>query len=291
MSQREPVLFKIMWDTTTPKNLYTAEIIIFINNSLNVSIQNPIHNSLIIMEIKELKTLGLTKGEIKVYSAILNLGISSINKIHERTGLERRAIYDIINKLIQKGLITYTIERGKRAFKCAPPGKLKQKIKEKKEELQSFEKIIPKINEIYTSSKPEVSFEVFRGKDGIKTVFEDMLSSKNIYVIGGGFYIVSELPYYWPNYNKRRIKSKTVWHNLVRSELRRSKIPEVELVNIKFLPKEFSGNPVVIIIYGNKVVNLSWGEEWFAFMIENREIAENYKRYHGYLWKNVARNL
>ena len=47
-------------------------------------------------DMEELKVLGLTKGEIKVYSAILNIGISTLNNIHEKTGIERRAIYDII---------------------------------------------------------------------------------------------------------------------------------------------------------------------------------------------------
>ncbi|HLD79310.1 MAG TPA: helix-turn-helix domain-containing protein [Candidatus Nanoarchaeia archaeon] len=242
------------------------------------------------MELPELKTLNLTAGEIKVYSAILNLGTSTLNKIHERVGMERRAIYDIINKLIQKGLITYTIERGKKTFKCAPPSKLKEIIQEKKAELENFEKILPQINQLYNSSKPQVSFEIFRGKEGIKTVFEDMLNHKNIYAIGGGFYITKELPYYWPNYNQRRIKAKSVWHNLVRSELRNSKTSKIDLVNVRFLPKEFSGNPVVIIVYGNKVVNLLWGEEWFAFMIESKEVVENYKKYHKFLWEKIAKN-
>ena len=38
------------------------------------------------MKLQELEILGLSKGNIKVYSAILNNGISSINDIHERTG-------------------------------------------------------------------------------------------------------------------------------------------------------------------------------------------------------------
>jgi sugar-specific transcriptional regulator TrmB len=151
------------------------------------------------MEIQSLEVLGLSQGEIKVYSSILNLGISTINKIHEKTGFERRAIYDIINKLIEKGLITYTLERGKRTYKCSPPNRLKEKLQKKQEELTEFAGVIPKIQEIYNSSKPQVNFEIFRGKEGIKTVFEDMLNHKNIYAIAGGFYIVRELPYYWPH--------------------------------------------------------------------------------------------
>ncbi len=240
------------------------------------------------MEIKELKSLGLAKGEAKVYSAILNIGIANINKIHEKTGLERRAIYDILNKLIEKGLISYTIEKGKRTYQCAPINKLKNKINEEQKKLKELENQLPKIQEIYNSKKPLTRFEIFRGKEGIKSVFEDMLDFKNIYIIGGGFYLIKELPYFWPNYNQRRIKAKSTWHNLVIHELK-NKVPKTELVKIKFLPKEFSGNPIAILVYGNKVVNLSWTKEKFAFVIENKETAENYKKYHKYLWENTAK--
>ena len=37
------------------------------------------------MQLELLKELGLSDGEIKVYSAILHIGISSVNKIHEKT--------------------------------------------------------------------------------------------------------------------------------------------------------------------------------------------------------------
>jgi hypothetical protein len=57
---------------------------------------------------------------------------------------------------------------------------------------------------------------------------------------------------------------------------------------IRFLPEEFSGNPSVVCIYGNKVVNFMFGAELFAFVIESSEIAENHRRYHKYLWDKVA---
>src|SRR3989344_6317654 len=240
------------------------------------------------MEIEKLSKLGLTKGEVNVYSAILNIGNSRINTIHEKTGLERRAIYDIINKLIEKGLISYTIEKGKKTYQLTSPKQLKEKVERKIEELKEFEELIPKIYEIYKSKKPKINFEILRGKEGIKSIFEDMLNYKEIYAIGGGFYIIKELPYYWPNYNKRRLKEKSTWYNLVRSELK-DKTPKDKLINIKFLPKEFSGNPSVIIIYGDKVSTLSWGEELFAFTIESKDVSENYKRYHKFLWDKVAK--
>ena len=58
---------------------------------------------------------------------------------------------------------------------------------------------------------------------------------------------------------------------------------------LRFLPKEFSGNPTVICIYGNKVVNFLFGENIFAFLIESKDLADNYKDYYKYLSDNIAK--
>ena len=238
------------------------------------------------MEFTQLKLLGLSKGEIKVYSTILDLGIPSVNDIHKSTGLERRTVYDIVNKLAEKGLITNIKERGKNYYKCAPLSKIKEEVKKRKQELTKFEEIIPRMEEMYASSKPPINFEILRGKEGIKTVFEDLLKYEKNYFIGGRWYITKRLPIYWSHYNKRRIKKKVKWFNLVLHDSPKS--PTKQFIEVKTLPEEFSGSPSIIFIYGNKVVNVLWGEEFFAFSIESEDIANNYKKYHSYLWDNVA---
>ena len=257
-----------MWYSIIPKNLNISQIITEL------------------MVFKELKVLGLSKGEVMVYSAILNSGISSINEVHERTGLERRAIYDIINKLIKKGMVTYNIEKGKRRFQCSPLKKLLEELNLKKQEILNFEKIMPSIEEIYTSIRPKINSEVFRGADGIKAVWEDMLNYKEVFWIGSGRYVPKKFPHWFQRWNNRRIKLKVKWRNLLRYELKQE-VKAMPYEFVKFLPEEFSGNPTVIGIYGNKVVNFLYGEQFFAFSIENKELADNYRRYHKYLWDNV----
>ncbi len=239
------------------------------------------------MNLKELSHIGLTQGQIKVYSAILNIGTASVNQIHEKTGLERRAIYDIINKLIEKGLITYTTEKKKRTYKCAPPNKLQEKINEKKQELENFEKIIPEINKLYNSKKEEISLEVYRGEEGIKTLFEDMLNYKENRFLGRRWYVLEQMPLFWIHYNRRRIKDKVTWYNLSLHDA--PKFPKEEFMKVKVLPEEFSGSPSIIWIFGNKVAHVNWGENLFAFVMESKEIADNYKKYHKYLWDKVAK--
>jgi sugar-specific transcriptional regulator TrmB len=240
------------------------------------------------MNTEGLKTLGLTESMIKTYLAILKTPSATINKIHEKTGLERRTIYDIINKLIEKGMITYTVEKGKKTYQSVNPNKLLEETKKIKNSLEEFENSIPDLTDLYKASKQEINAEIFRGKDGFKAIWEDMLNQKENYFIGGGWYIVEKLPNFWANYNKRRIKAGVKWYNLLRHEYKKQKFPETKLIQAKFLPEEFSGSPAVIFIYGNKVVNVLWGEDFFAFSIESKEIADNYKRYHKYLWNNIA---
>ena len=74
----------------------------------------------------------------------------------------------------------------------------------------------------------------------------------------------------------------------MRHELRKEYKP-FPYEEVKFLPEEFSGAPTVIGIFGDKVAQLLLGEEIFVFVTESKELADNYKRYHKYLWDKIAK--
>jgi hypothetical protein len=42
---------------------------------------------------------------------------------------------------------------------------------------------------------------------------------------------------------------------------------------------------MVIIIFGNKVAQILWAKQPFAFVIESEEIRESYMGYFDYFWK------
>lgn len=244
------------------------------------------------MNLEILRKIGLSEGEIKVYRAVLEIGLSPINKIHEKTGIERRNIYDILNKLIEKGLISYIDENKKRTFQITNPNKLISYLEERKKELdhskELIEKEIPSIMEKFQSKKYETKAEVFRGIEGIKAIFEDTLNYSETYWIGGGRYLPKMYPEWFFGWTKKRTQKKVKWKYLMRHELKKEYKP-LPLEEIKFLPVEFSGSPTVTAVYGNKVVQFIFGEELFAFAIDSKELAENYKKYFDYLWK-IAKN-
>ena len=247
------------------------------------------------MDLEVLRKIGLSDGEVKVYKALLELGATSINNIHEKVSIDRRNIYDILNKLIEKGLISYIESNGKRTFKSANPDKLLSYLEEKKSDLDNVKKevtkIMPDIQNIFNSKKEELFAEIFKGAEGIKAVWDDMLNYPLIYWIGSGFYVPDKFPAFFDDWNTRRMKKEVRSYHLFRYEKRND--PSIKrlkrLTFLKFLPKEFSGSPTVTVIYGNKVAQFLFGEKLFAFVIESKELAENYKAYHKYLWNNVAK--
>ncbi len=243
------------------------------------------------MDLEVLRKIGLSPGEVKVYSALLDSGSSPINKIHEKTGIERSNIYGILNKLIARGLVSYVLENKKRFYRIAHPNRVIGYIEEKKHALDKTKKEIetdlPNMIKNFEIGKPEIAAEIYRGMEGIKSIWEDMLNYDENYFINSGRYLMMLRQNYWESLLRRRIEKKIKWHNLARFELR-GKVKPTAYEYIKFLPKEFSGNPNVIFIYGNKVANVLWNTP-FAFVIESKELAEDYKRYYRYLWRRVAK--
>jgi sugar-specific transcriptional regulator TrmB len=244
------------------------------------------------MDLEILRKIGLSDGEVKVYKALLDIGVTSVNNIHEKVGIDRRNIYDILNKLIERGLVSYIEENGKRTFKLASPDKILSYIEEKKSDLDNVKKeiskIIPQMNDIYKSKKEELFAEIFKGPEGMKAVWDDMLNYDNIYWIGSGMYVPKQFPAFWKDWNARRLKKKIGSYHLFRHDKRKD-VPK-NLFHSKFLPPEFSGNPTVTVVYGNKVSQLIFGESLSVIAITNQELADNYKRYHKYLWDNVAKS-
>jgi HTH-type transcriptional regulator, sugar sensing transcriptional regulator len=249
------------------------------------------------MNIVKLGELGLTKGQISVYGAILELGIASINKIHEKTGLERRAIYDILNKLIEKGMVTYIVEKGRRTFRCTPPAIISQEIEKKQQGLKELQQLMPQIIAVYTEKKTEVGAEIFRGNEAIKAMLEDALNYNETYWIGGNSGIEgTPLKAWFSHWMQRRAEKKAKMFDLVDFgtflegyEPNKKQQNEKRLYFYKQLPKQLS-SPMVIIIYGNKVAQILWSKQSFAFVLESREIEESFMKYFNMFWESKEAN-
>jgi len=242
------------------------------------------------MNTKILKEIGLTDTEIKVYLALLSLGATSAGKVFSDTGIHRRNLYDTLNKLVNKGLVTYVKENKIKFFQAKNPENLinyieeqKSEIEEKKKEIQG---LIPELKSKFNSLKPEIEAEIYRGEEGIKTILKECLNYNEVLFIGATGDVENRLPYFWPQYNKKREKLKCKWKLLLVHESKDKSITKSKYYEYKILPKILSGLNV-IYIYGDYVANVLWLEKPLAFVTKHKELAKNYRKYFDYLWENI----
>jgi HTH-type transcriptional regulator, sugar sensing transcriptional regulator len=248
------------------------------------------------MELKSLRELGLSDGQIAVYGAVLELGISTINKIQEKTGIERRNIYDILNKLIEKGMVSYTVEKGKRTYQCTHPNKILEEIETKEKALCGLKNKIPEITALFDVSKPEIRAEVFRGNEAMKALLNEALAYKCTRWIGGNSGVevstTDSMKRWFHHWMKKRVAQKKIMYDLVDygthlEGLRPCDIQTHKKNYYKYctLPKELR-SPMVIIMFGNKVAQILWSKQSFAFVLESKEIKESFMKYFMHFWKD-----
>lgn len=72
------------------------------------------------MEISNLKSIGLTENEIKIYLLLLKSGSITAYEISQKTGIYRAHVYDKLEQLIKKGLVTHVYKGAKKYVSIQP---------------------------------------------------------------------------------------------------------------------------------------------------------------------------
>jgi sugar-specific transcriptional regulator TrmB len=232
------------------------------------------------MEIKKLSKLGLTEAESKIYYAVLKLKNCTVRDISKECGFHRTNIYDILEQLKEKGLIA-TVKEGKRMrYSVSDPNNFYELLKEKKELLDS---IYPELQEIYSTSSEGIQVEVYKGKEGMKVSFRDMLKEKkSIYGYGVKGQLREKLPIFAEQW-MRDAKSKKIPYYGIYTQ--RNNAPGY-FTEIKYVSKELSG-PVATFIYGDKININIWDPNLVAIVIKSKLVATMFKKHFDLLWKTA----
>lgn len=227
-----------------------------------------------------IREAGLTENESKVYLALLDLGPSLAGQISRKIGMHRRTVYDTAEMLIKKGLIGYILNNNRRLFQAANPKRIIDIINEKQDLLNP---IIAELEKKYSTTKEKEQTNFYKGKEGLKTIFEDQLNSKEILILGASVKAYEILQFYFKWYDKTR-KQKKITVRIIAQD---KNIKNIPLAEIRYLPEKYS-NPVSVNIYNDKTAIILWASTPLAILIKNKEIAEGYKNYFELLW-NIAK--
>src|SRR3989344_5164290 len=127
-----------------------------------------------------IKELGLTQTEAKVYITLLEAGTSLAGNISSRSKLYRKNVYDALESLSKKGLVSSKFQDKKRYWTASKPKKNQSNLKEK---LGFFNSMLPELNEQFNKQRPKQTTEVYEGLEGVKA-FNNLIlkEDKSLYI-------------------------------------------------------------------------------------------------------------
>jgi len=232
---------------------------------------------------ESLEKAGLTRVESKVYLTLIDLGPSLAGQISKKSGIHRRTIYDALDRLAEKGLISYLIKNNRKYFEAANPERLVDLMREKEAEIKSE---LPGLMERFTGTKAKEETLFYRGKDGLKTAFEDQLKEgKEILVLGASSQAKEILSFYLKWYNIRR-KEKKIKLRIIADMSAKGKMT-APLAEFRYIHEL---GPAAMNIYADKVAIILWSKERpIAIIIKNPEIASSYRLFFEHMWKTAKR--
>ena len=231
--------------------------------------------------------MGLTSVEAKIYLTLVIKGPSLAGVIAKETGIHRRTAYDILYRLRTKGLVTNIIIENKRNFEAVNPERLLEILKEKEETIKA---ILPEIKGLYKSTKTKNEVLFFRGKQALKTIFDDQIKeSREILFMGKLMESNEIINLYFSRFNSRRAEKKIKIKMLLDiNSKNKNFVKDVPLSEVKYLNNKNNIN-MSVYIYGNNISIVVWKDEPIFTIIREKDVADGFRNYFDILWLIAAK--
>ena len=248
------------------------------------------------METSILKDLGLTDSEIEVFMGLFHLGEASVRQLVKKAGKHRTNIYDTLEKLMEKGLVSSTIVNKVKYFYIANPYKLEEYFKEKENKFKKQETELRNFINNLSSIKPEIKtkqkIEVFKGIDGLRSLYyklsEVAKPNEEVYIIGSVKKVFKMMEYYLLDISKKtaniNIKGKMIASHMIFKRQVMRTIQKFVNIEIRFIDAALL-SPSAIIIFKDFVGFFNYIDEPFTILINDKSIADSYRNYFNGVWK------
>lgn len=245
------------------------------------------------MDQQILEELGLSPNEAKIYKSLIERGESSVSDIALMAKIHRRNAYDVMQRLINKGLCFQIFSADENTYSAVDPDKLTELLAEKEERLES---ILPELKKKFHSRFAAEEAYIYRGWEGQKNIWRDVLR-----VGEDSYFIGAKAAWFDPNlepgrtaFFKEAKRKKLKFIQLFDHEVK-SGIPNFPHhfpgdLMYRFLPKKYSTNSG-IHIFGDYVVTYTGitigkiDEDVIIFVIHSKDLAESYRTWFWCMWE------
>ena len=260
-----------------------------------MSKQNP--QQLLEMALEE---IGLSEKEQKVYLELLKIGTGKAGVLAKKTELNRTSVYDVLESLGRKGIISSYRKGAQTYFSASDPKRLLDHLEQEKAEQAArldkgkkrLEELLPQFVSLQdiAPNRPKVRF--YEGEKGMQEAYEDTLTSREPIMAYANVATMHEaLPDFFPQYYKRRAAKKIFIRAICprnASTEERHAHDQEEMREMRFLPTEQMTFSPEVNIYNNKMLIASWKEK-MAIIVESKELADLQRLTFELVWQSLPR--
>jgi len=239
---------------------------------------------------EKLEELGLSRNEAKIFLFLLKNGECTSGPIIKETRIANSRVYESLNSLISRGLVTFNVQKKGKYFQAVEPGKFLELEDERKKKIQA---LIPELSQLQGNEQKETKVAVYEGFEGFKTAFKKMVDDCpvkgviNIIGFSEQTYAIESLRIFLKNINLRSLEKKQKLRILLDLDVKKTFGLDREtekITEVRYMPKGFI-SPAAMDLVEDSVYLILWEEKPFVFMIKNKRIAESFKHYFEFLWK------
>ncbi len=244
--------------------------------------------------VDQLIDVGLTPGEAKVYLAMIHIGPSRVGKIVEMSGVSQSKIYNVLDRLILKGLASYNLQDNIKYFQSLEPSRLHEYIQRKEDEVrrqkEALTQIISDLSKNVNAAKRSTS-EIFMGERSLRSAYMTLLSDSKRGDILRYFYPYPNAhenasPFYSRFYKYQKSKG-LVERGIVNSDFKNSQHFKEIQKDVKLRHVNFP-LPGTIDIFADKLLIIDW-KTITGILITSSEIAGIFVDYFDSIWKIAQR--
>lgn len=237
----------------------------------------------LIMDFEILEEIGLTKGEIKVYLSLLKEGPSTAGRILESARVQNSVFHFCINRLIHKGLVSYTRKNKSRVYAAASPDAIVQYLKNKENKVKE---IVPDLCQLALLSKPKQSVELFEGIKGVMTMLSVMIEGAKK---GEKFYFFApELEnskevqkFYEQFYDIRRKEKGLITKGIAPISLKKF-FEKRKNIQMKYIHGPVPSNSSIC---NGKMALISWSEKPIGILIIEKQLVQKHLEFFENFWQ------
>lgn len=271
--------------------------------------------------------IGLTPNEAKIYQTLIEEGETAAGEISLKGKINRRNVYDAVNRLVEKGLVFQVLTKGENIYKAVDPAKLLELIKEKEDKLK---KVLPELNKIFQGKPRTQEAYVYRGVEGFKNYMRDILrvagggEDKNVYFIGAkGLWFDPKLKTFLKSFLDEAKHLGIEYHHIFDAEMKEKQeilqqleqwtvnnsidsnkttlvddkkdpaIPRsLGVKTYKFFPPEYS-TKAACDIFGDHIVTFTGlgpgqiDEDIAIYVLVDDKLADSYRKWFKFMWDHI----